>query len=160
MEKKIILGADRLAIPLKNELIKHLTKELGYEVKDVGMKDEEHFIPYYDTAASVAKAIQSGEYEKGLLFCGTGAGVSIAANKFKGIRAVLCHNAFEAKMCRVINDANIMCMGGWIVTPKLASEMVELFLSNNFKEGFPEDRHEFMDFAMGEMKKMEEENFK
>ena len=89
-------------------------------------------------AAPVAHAVANGEYTLGLLFCGTGIGISIAANKVKGIRAACCSDYFSAKYTRMHNDANILCMGGRVVGPGLAQELVEVFLDTPFEGG----RHE------------------
>lgn len=160
MEKKIIIGADRLAIPLKDVLKKRLEEVHGYQVTDVGMQQDGEFVSYIDTACKAARAIQEGTFERGLLLCGTGAGMTLVSNKFKGIRAVLCHNTFEARMCRTINDANIMCLGGNVLTPPIAEEMLDLFLETPFKEAFPADRHAFLESALKEIDRIEDENFK
>ncbi|MEI6876134.1 MAG: RpiB/LacA/LacB family sugar-phosphate isomerase [Spirochaetota bacterium] len=160
MKKKIIIGADRPAIPLKDAIKKHLIEDLGYEVSDVGMVDEARFVPYFETAGRVAKAIQNGDFERGILLCGTGAGMTLVANKYKGIRAIPATIAFEAKMCRAINDANVLCLGGHIVTPRLGTEMVDLFLTTEFKADFPKDRHEFLELAMKEIESIEAANFR
>lgn len=160
MEKKIIIGADRLAIPLKDVLKKRLEEVHGIEVFDVGMQQDGGFVSYIDTACKAAEAIQKGEFNCGLLLCGTGAGMTLVANKFKGIRAVLCHNTFEARMCRTINNANVMCLGGNVLTAPIAEEMLDLFLETPFKEAFPPDRHEFLEFAQEEIGRIEARNFK
>lgn len=160
MKKKIILGADRLAIPLKDELKKYLEEQYGMEVEDVGMQAGGEFISYIDTACRAAGEIAKGHFERGILLCGTGAGMSLVANKHKRIRAVICQTPYEAAMCRTINDANIMCMGGNLVTPVMGKLMVDAFLSTPFKEAFPADRHEFLEFARKEMDRIEDENFK
>ncbi len=145
--KKFIIGADRMAIPLKDELVAYLEEAYGYEVDDVGMKAGGEFVSYIDTASRVAREVGSGNYEKGILLCGTGAGMTIVSNKFKGVRAVLCYDAYQAERCRTINDANIMCMGGTITTPTIGKMMVDAFLTTEFKAAFPEDRHEFLENA-------------
>lgn len=160
MEKKIIIGADRLAVPLKDAIKQHLEEVHGYTVVDVGMQEGGEFISYIETACKAAKEIQQGHFEKGILLCGTGAGMTLVSNKFKGIRAVLCHSPYEARMCRTINDANIMCLGGNVLTPVFGKEMVDAFLETPFKEAFPKDRHEFLEFAKKEISRIEDENFK
>lgn len=160
MKRKIIMGADRLAIPLKDELKSYLESRYGLEVTDVGMQAEGDFVSYIDTACRAAKEIQKGNYERGILLCGTGAGMTLVANKFRGIRAVLCSSPYEAKMCRTINDANVMCLGGSIVTPVIGKLLVDEFMNTPFKEAFPADRHEFLESAKGEIARIEAENFK
>lgn len=147
MADRFIIGADRLAIPLKDELKRYLEENYHYEVTDVGMRADGGFKSYIDTAVEAARAIQRGEFERGILLCGTGAGMTIVSNKFKGIQAVLCQDEYEARMCRTINDANIMTIGGTIVTPTIGKLMVDAFLNTPFKEAFPKDRHEFLENA-------------
>ena len=111
----IALGCDHGGFALKNEIKKHLD-ELGIDYKDYGTHTEESCdYPIYGEA--VAQAVASGECEKGLLFCGTGIGISLAANKIKGIRAVVCSDCFSAEMSRRHNDANILSLGGRVVGP-------------------------------------------
>lgn len=160
MNRKIIIGADRLAIPLKDELKEYLENKYGCEVTDVGMQAEGEFVSYIDTAQKAAEEIQKGNYERGILLCGTGAGMTLVANKFRGIRAVLCSSPYEAKMCRTINDANVMCMGGSIVTPVIGKLLVDEFINTPFKEAFPEDRHQFLEFAKEEIARIEAEQSK
>ena len=160
MDKTIIIGADRLAVPLKDALKHRLEEVHGYQVTDGGMQEGGAFISYIDTACKAAREIQQGHFNRGILLCGTGAGMSVVANKFKGIYAVLCHNTYEARMCQTINNANIMCLGGGVLTPAIAEEMLDLFLETPFKVGFPADRHEFLEFAQQEIARIEEENFK
>ena len=114
--KKIVVGADRSGRPLKDAVVEYL-ESVGYEVTDVGMVSEEEFKAYFDVAPKVAKAIQDGEFEKGLLFCGTGAGMNIIANKYKGVYAVVSEGSYTARMSSIINSANVLSMGGWVVAP-------------------------------------------
>ena len=90
---------------------------------------------YPDFGAALARRVASGEFERGILICGSGIGISIAANKIKGIRAALCHNAYTAEMARKHNDANIIAMGGRIVDEKTALEMTEIFMNTAFEGG-------------------------
>lgn len=132
----IALGSDHGGFQLKEEIKGHLTA-VGMEFRDFGTLDGAS-CDYPDIAEAVAKAVASGEYDRGLLFCGTGIGISIAANKVKGIRAACCSDCFSAKYTRLHNDANILCLGGRVVGPGLATEMVDLFLETKFEGG----RHE------------------
>ena len=91
--------------------------------------DLEQVHPYYQVASEVAPLVQNGSYDKAVLICGTGAGMSVVANKYKGVYAVACEGVYSAKMARAINNANILCMGGWIVGPEMAIEMVKAFLN-------------------------------
>ena len=129
----LAIGSDHGGLELKNQLLKHLD-EKGVEYKDFGTYTSDS-CDYALIAKEVAKAVASGEYEKGVLLCGTGIGISIAANKVRGIRAACCSDYFSAKFTRLHNDANILCMGGRVVGAGLASEMLDVFLSTEFEGG-------------------------
>ncbi len=124
------LGSDQAAYGLKQEVMKHL-EELGLEYKDFGSYSEEPCdYPVYGKA--VAKAVASGECDRGIILCGTGIGISIAANKVKGIRAAVCSDCFSAEATRLHNDANILAMGARVVGPGLALKIVDTFLNTEF----------------------------
>ena len=101
--------------------------------------------------------IQDGSADLGILICGTGMGMSQVANKFKGVRAACVESAYAAKMCRVINDSNILCMGGWMIAPTLGIAMVDEFLGAEFTVGVEEWRKEWLKNAKAEFGKLEEE---
>lgn len=126
----IALGSDQAGYQLKQEIIKYL-EEKGLEYKDYGSYNEES-VDYPVYGKLVANAIVSGECEKGILICGTGIGISIAANKVKGIRAALCSDCFSAEATRQHNDANIVAMGARVVGPGLAVKIVDTFLNTPF----------------------------
>ena len=130
---KMIIGCDHGGFELKNEIIAHLTKK-GIEVTDVGTYSTDS-CNYPDYARAVCQRIQSGEFELGILVCGTGIGISMAANKHNGIRAACCSDTFSARMTRMHNDANVLCMGGRVVGPGLACDMVDLFIETKFEGG-------------------------
>lgn len=132
---KIAIGADHGGYELKEEIKKYLT-ENGYELKDFGTYSTDS-CDYPDYGLKVAEAVASKEYEFGILICGTGIGISIAANKVPGIRAALCSDTFSAHATREHNDANILAMGARVVGPGLALDIVKTFLNAKF-EG---DRH-------------------
>lgn len=129
----VAIGCDHGGYELKKEIIAHLTKN-GVEIKDFGTYDG-NSVDYPDIAKLVCKSILSGECENGILVCGTGIGISIAANKHKGIRAAVCSDEFSAKFTRLHNDANVLCLGGRVVGPGLACELVDIFLSTGFEGG-------------------------
>ena len=132
----IAIGCDHGGFELKQEIIRHL-QERGLEFKDFGCYSTASCdYPAYGRA--VAKAVAGGECEKGILICGTGIGISITANKVKGIRAALCSDCFSAEATRLHNDANILAMGGRVVGPGLAVKIVDTFLDTPFSE---EERH-------------------
>ena len=133
----IALGSDHGGYGLKQEIIRYL-EEKGIEYKDYGCYDERPCdYPVYGKKA--AQAVASGECEKGILICGTGIGISIAANKVKGIRAALCHDVFSAKATREHNDANMLAMGARVVGPGLALMIVDTFLNTEFSHA---ERHQ------------------
>jgi len=132
----IALGCDHGGYELMQEVIKYL-EEHGLEYKNYGTYSTDS-CDYPDYAKKVAEAILAGECEKGILICGTGIGISITANKFKGIRAALCSDCFSAEATRLHNNANILAMGGRVVGPGLAVKIVDTFLNTPFSE---EERH-------------------
>ena len=132
----LAIGADHGGYLLKEEVKKYLT-DRGIEFKDFGTFSEAS-VDYPDIAAAVGHAVVDGECERGLLFCGTGIGISIAANKVKGIRAACCTDEFSAEYCRRHNNANILCLGGRVLTVEKALKLVALYLDTPF-EG---DRHQ------------------
>ncbi|MCD8181629.1 MAG: ribose 5-phosphate isomerase B [Firmicutes bacterium] len=129
----IAIGSDHGGFELKGHIMDHLN-EKGIEVKDFGVYTEES-ADYPDCSKPVCEAVLSGECERGILVCGTGIGISIAANKFKGIRAALCGNVFSAKMAKEHNNANIICLGGRVTGRELANMIVDTYLESRFLGG-------------------------
>ena len=136
MSDMIAIGCDHGGFPLKKEIIKFLD-EAGYEYEDFGTYSEAS-CDYPEYAKKVAHAVADGQCEKGILICGTGIGVSITANKVKGIRAALVHDCFSAKATREHNNANIITMGARVIGPGLATEIVKIFLETPFSN---DERH-------------------
>lgn len=132
----IALGCDHAGLELKTAVMAHLDAR-GIAYKDYGTYTPES-ADYAVYAEKTARAVAGGECTLGLLFCGTGVGISMAANKVRGIRAACCSDAFSAEMTRRHNDANILCLGGRVVTPEKAIELVDLFLDTPFSG---EERH-------------------
>ena len=130
---KIALGCDHGGYELK-EQIKGVLEKLGHEYEDFGCYSKES-CDYPDFGAAAARAVAEGRCDRGLVFCTTGIGISIAANKHKGIRAACCSDCFSARATRMHNDANVLCMGGRVVGPGLACQMVDEFLSASFEGG-------------------------
>ena len=130
----LAIGCDHAGYELKQEIIKHL-EEKGIEYKDFGCYSEEA-VDYPVYGKLVGHAVADGECEKGILICGTGIGISMAANKFKGIRAGLCSTQYQAEMTRRHNNANILCMGGKNIGEREAIEMLEIFLNTPYDGGF------------------------
>ena len=135
MTKRIIyLGADSAGFSLKEEIKVHLS-DAGYEVHDMGT-DSDASCHYPIFAAAVCESVQKNpDGAFGVLICGTGIGMSMCANKHKGIRAALCSDTFSAKMTRAHNDANVICMGARVIGTCLATEILDAFLSANFEGG-------------------------
>lgn len=133
---KIAIACDHAALKLKNDVIEKLGKE-GYEIEDFGIYEQKS-VDYPDYALPVAEAVASGKADKGILICGTGIGMSIAANKVKGIRCALCSDTFSAHATREHNDANILAFGERVVGEGLAMDIVDTFLKTPFSG---DDRH-------------------
>lgn len=129
----IALGCDHGGFKLKEE-IKAYLEENEIDYKDFGVYEEKS-VDYPDKAFEVCEKVADGTYEKAILICGTGIGISIAANKVKGIRAALCSDCFSAKYTRLHNDANVLCMGGRTMGPGLGVMIVDIFLNTGFEGG-------------------------
>ncbi|MBR0260758.1 MAG: ribose 5-phosphate isomerase B [Selenomonadaceae bacterium] len=134
---KITIGSDHGAVELKEEVKNVLAEFEGVEVKDVGTFTTDS-VDYPDIAEKVCADIVSGESERGIVLCGTGIGISIAANKIKGIRCALCHDVFSAKKSREHNNANVLAMGGRVIGFGPAGEIVRAWMTTEFGG----DRHE------------------
>ena len=130
----ILLGSDHGGVDLKRICKGHLEGLPDYVVEDIGVFSEDS-ADYPVVAHRVAQAVADGEFDRGILICGTGLGMSIVANRYKGVRAALCHNLYTARMSRLHNDANILVMGGRVIGVGLALEMVDLFLITPFEGG-------------------------
>ncbi len=127
------MACDHGGFRLKTDLVTFL-RELGHEVEDLGCFDEKP-VDYPDLGQKVAHKVSTGEVERGILICGTGIGMSMVANKFPGVRAALVCHVYAARMAKEHNDANILVMGGRIVGPGLAREMVKTWLEAEFQGG-------------------------
>jgi ribose 5-phosphate isomerase B len=130
---KVAIGCDHGGIDLKKDIIAVL-RELGHEVEDQGCNSSDS-VDYPSFARAVSTLVQDGECERGILICGTGIGMSMAANRIPGIRAALCHEMFSARMSREHNDANILCLGARVTGPGLAQEIVRTWMTSDFSGG-------------------------
>ena len=130
---KIALGCDHGGWELMEAVAANI-KTMGFEIVDMGAESEES-VDYPDYAAKVASAVSRGEVDRGVAICGTGIGMSIVANKFPGVRAALCHDAFTARMSRLHNDANILVLGGRVTGREVALEMLRIWLATPFEGG-------------------------
>ena len=131
--ERIAIGSDHGGFRLKEEVKAYLVKQ-GYTVQDMGTSTEES-VDYPDFAAAVARAVQQMRVELGILICGTGIGMAITANKFRGIRAAVVHDAYTAAMSRRHNDANVITFGGRVVGAGVAFSIVDAWLGNQFEGG-------------------------
>lgn len=129
----IAIGSDHGGFPLKQHIIAFLESK-GYEVKDVGCYTTDS-CDYPDFGAAAARAVASGECDRGIVVCTTGVGISMAANKVRGIRCALCSEPLSAEMTRRHNDANMLALGGALIGPNMAERIVEVFLTTEFEGG-------------------------
>jgi ribose 5-phosphate isomerase B len=137
---RIAIGSDHAGFRLKQEIAGDL-KGRGLSIDDLGTYDETS-VDYPDFARAVAEAVARGEYDRGLLVCGTGIGVSITANKVRGVRAAVCSDTFSARMSREHNDANVLCVGARVVGVGLALDIVKTWLEASFEGGRHQGRVE------------------
>lgn len=154
-----VIGSTRAGLALKRELIAHLERK-GLAVDDVGMQEGGEFVPYHVSAAKVARAIAEGRADRGIIICGTGAGSTIVANKFKGVYAVHCTNSFEARKAASVNNANVLVLAEWLTPAPHACEIVDDWLSTRFGQGFEPAWQEFLLGCLNEIKALEDEQFK
>lgn len=150
---KVAIACDHAGFNYKNVLLQFI-RERGFEVTDLGAYTSETADDYPDHAADIALAIVKGDAEKGILICGSGVGVSVAANKFKGIRAGVCHDNYTAHQCVEHDDVNVLCIGERVIGIEPAKEIVLTFLAAQFSH---EPRHQR---RLDKIKRMEEKNMR
>lgn len=150
---RILVAGDPWGVELKDAVKSHLL-ELGHEVIDLGGSAQEN-VNYYDAAVIAAKKIQGGEADRAVLCCGTGMGMAIVANKFKGIYASVIESVLTARLCRAVNDSNVLAMGGLIVAPFVAIQAVDAWLNTKHTEGL-EEHTEFLRQALRDIAAIEE----
>ena len=155
----IALASDLSGFPLKEAVVEYLRGRDDVEVKDFGIPDTDHPAPYTQQAPKVARAIQQGEADKGILVCGTGQGMAIVANKHKGVYACVADGIFSGERAKIINDANVLTMGGWITAPFLGVQIVEAWLSMEFAQKM-EFKKDFLTTQFNLVKEIEEKQFK
>lgn len=135
---RIAIGSDHGGYTAKSEVIKHLTAR-GVVVEDMGTYSEQS-CDYPDIARPVGEGVAEGQFDRGILICGTGIGMSIAANKLEGVRAALCHDVYSARMTRLHNNSTVLCLGARVVGLGLMIEIVDTWLSTGFEGGRHQDR--------------------
>jgi ribose 5-phosphate isomerase B len=128
---RIVIASDHAGVALKSRIVE-LIEGLGHRVRDLGPADETS-VDYPDFGHLLAETVASGEAGLGILVCGTGIGMSIAANRHPGVRAALCHDAFTAEMARRHNDANVLCLGARVIGVGVAEQLVRVFLDSSFE---------------------------
>lgn len=133
LSTKIIVGADHFGLPLKQKIVEYLSL-LGYEVEDVGVQEEVP-VDYPDIAAALAERVAEKQYDRGILVCGTGAGMAITANKVPGVRAVCAHDPFTAERARASNNAQIITFGSQIIGLEVAKKLIDIWLKSEFQGG-------------------------
>ncbi len=148
----IAIAADPFAVDLKDAVKEHLETQ-GHAIVDVGATHDRE-VAYFDAAAEAAKFIQQGRAERAVLFCGTGAGMAIVANKFSGVYAVCVESVFAARMARAVNDANVITMGAMIVAPWMAKEMVDAWLQTTHTQGL-ESFADFLKMAVEKVRQVD-----
>ncbi len=156
---KIAIASDLSGFPLKEEIVAHLRAKEGIEVLDLGIPAADKPSPYFAQAPLVCKAIQRGEADRGILICGTGQGMAIVANKHKGIYACVVDDIFSGERAKIVNDANVITMGGWITAPFVGKEIVDGWLAMQFTQKM-EFKKDFLTNALSQVKAIESENFK
>lgn len=156
---KLLIGADKGGFLVKQAVAAHL-REQNIEFEDVGTISLSEPKTFTDIAANVGGQISDGRAMRGILFCGTGMGMAITANKFKGVNAAVVESQYAAMYCRKINDANVLCMGGFIVGPTMACEIVDTFLNTDYLQDFPQWRVDFLNSQKEALGALEKRNFK
>lgn len=155
---KIVIGCDKGGLRLKQPVMDALREE-GHEIIEVGTMSLEQIVPHSQTAHAAAEVIQRGEAEMGILICGTGMGMSICANKHKGIYAAVVESVYAAEYSRKINNANVLCMGAFMIGETMAKDMALAFVHTEFLQNFPEWRVKFLSGQLQYVQELEDEQF-
>ena len=150
VKRTAILGADPLGIALKDAVKEALVEE-GFEVTDITGSEQQD---YFDVGYNVGRAVSEKKYDFGFVFCGTGMGVNLVANKFNGVHCALCESIETARLSRVINNANVLSMGGIVVTPYLGKQMARAFVRAQFSKDFTEANPDFLRSAFKRVSEM------
>lgn len=159
MSEKIAIASDLSGFPLREAVVEYLKQRSDIEILDFGITDPQKPQPYTVQAPKVAEAVQSGTAEKGILICGTGQGMAIVANKFKGIYACVADSVFSGERAKIINNANVLTMGGWITAPFLGVQIIEAWLAMTFTQKM-EFKKDFLTENFHLVQKLEEKHFK
>ena len=154
----IAIASDLSGFPLKQAVAEYLGERDDIEVLDFGIPSAEQPAPYFAQAPKVAEAVSAGKADRGILVCGTGQGMAIVANKHKGIYACVVDGVFSGERAKIINNANVITMGGWVTAPFLAVQIVEAWLSMEFTQKM-EFKKDFLTNAFENVRKIEDKNF-
>ncbi len=144
---RIVMASDHGATELRREVFEHIRQQ-GYPVEDLGTH-ENASVDYPDFATLAVQKIRDGEADRAVLMCGTGLGISMSANRYRGIRAAPCHNEFDARMSRQHNDANVLAMGGRVIGPGLAKSIFDVWIEAEFEGGRHQRRVEKVEAIEG-----------
>jgi len=155
---KIALGCDAYGLPLKDSIKEYLIYN-KYNLQDFGVNDASDTTPYYTTAIKVAQQVSQGEFEKAILFCGTGMGMAIIANKQPGVYAAVCESTFAAEKSRSINNANILTLGSMVTTEAVAKDIVDVWLKTVFTVGWDPAIQQWLQNSMNDIDAIEESQF-
>lgn len=156
---KILIGADKGGFALKEAIAQHLAEQ-GIEYEDLGTLSLDEPKDFTSIAEATAEAISDGRADRAILVCGTGMGMSITANKFRSVRAAVVESQYAAMYSRKINDANVLCLGGFIIGATMGCEIVDTFLSTEFVQDFPQWRVDFLHGQKEVLSELEARNFK
>ena len=156
---KVVIASDFSGFQLKEAVKNHLIN-VGYNITDVGQQKQEDQMLYFDAASNLAHAVQSGNYDRGIVICGTGAGVSMIVNKFKGVYCVACESVYTAEKTFLINNTNVLAMGQRVVSFDMGAEMAEKWLQGKWCEGFAEQRRKNNEKGFAVLQGIEAKNFK
>lgn len=156
---KVAIACESSSYLLK-EAVKKRIVALGYDVMDVGQLHEEDQVLYYEAAQNLARVIQNGTCERGIVICGTGGGVSMIVNKFRGVYCVACESVFTAEKISLINNANVLAMGARVVSWDMGGEMAEKFLAGKWCEGFAQQRRLNNEKGFSVLQAIEAANYK
>lgn len=155
---KVVIASDFSGYRLKEAVKEHICS-LGYEVEDVGAQSQEDETMYFQAAENLARCIQEKRAERGIVICGTGGGISLIANKFKGVYAVACESIYTAEKTALINNANVLAMGEKVVSYAMGCEMAEKWLAARWCQGFASERRKNNERGYQKLKDIEEENY-
>jgi len=155
---KIAIATDSYGLLLKDSIKEYLINN-EYEIEDYGVNDTSDLTPYYKTADEVAQRLSNGEFERAILVCGTGMGMSIIANKHSGIYAAVCESTFAAEKSRSINNSNILTLGSMITTEAVAKDIVDVWLKTEFTEGWDPSIKDWLKSSMDGISSLEDKQF-